>query len=56
MARPMKKTYLAVILLPKGGLFCQFVERKIVGLMPKVTGDTYQVFLFFSLCKIKINQ
>ena len=39
-------------------LFCQFVDRKVVGLMPKyylLAGDTSQVFFFF-LHNIKISE
>ena len=39
--------------------FCQFVDRNVVGLMPKyylLAGDTSQIFIFFSLHKIKISK
>ena len=44
----MKKTYLAVNFTK--GCFCQFVDKKVAGLMPKyylVAGDTNQFLLFF---------
>ena len=47
IATPMKKQ-LAVHFTT--GCFCQFVDRKVVGLMPKyylLTGDTSQVSIFF---------
>ena len=43
-----EKTYLAVYFTK--GCFCQFVDRKVVGLMPKyylLAGDASQVSIFF---------
>ena len=48
IATPMKKTYLAVHFTK--GCFCQFIDIKVVGLMPKyylLAGDTSQVYIFF---------
>ena len=48
IATPMKKTYLAV-LFTEGCFFCHFVDRDVVGLMPKyylLTGDTSQISIF----------
>ena len=45
-------------ILPKGVFFCQFVDRKVMGLMPKyylLAGDTSQ-FSIFPLHKIKISK
>ena len=47
IATPMKKTYLAVHFTKV--CFCQFADRKVVGLMPKyylLAGDTSQGFFF----------
>ena len=52
-----KKTYLAVI-LQNDVLFCQFVDRKVLSLMPKyylLLGETSQISIF-SLQKIKISK
>ena len=53
----MKKTYLAIH-FRKGCFFCQFVDRKGMGLVPKydlLPGDTSQVFIFF-LIKTKMSK
>ena len=45
----MKKAYLAVH-YTKGYFFCQFVDKKVVGLMPKydlLAGDKSQLSIFF---------
>ena len=52
----MKKTYLAVHFTK--GCSYQFVDKKVVGLMPKyypLAGDTSQVSIF-SLRKIKMSK
>ena len=53
IATPMKK-HIYQFILPKGVL-CQFVDRKVVTLIPKyylLAGDTSQVSVFFFLQKI----
>ena len=49
IAAPMIKTYLAAH-FTKGYFFCQIVNRKVVGLMPKyyvLATDTNQFSIFF---------
>ena len=48
-ATPMKK-HIKQFNLPKGVFSCQFVDRKVMGLVPKyylLAGDTSQVSIFF---------
>ena len=57
VAAPKKNRYLAVH-FTKGCFFCQFVDRKVVGLVPKyflLAGDTSQVSTF-SLLKLNISK
>ena len=47
MPTPLKKIYIAVHFTKSS--FCQFVNRKVVGLMPKyylLAGDASQVYFF----------
>ena len=50
MAAPMKKYVFTAASIKAKGFFCQFVDRKVVGLIPKyylLAGDTSQVSNFF---------
>ena len=51
------KKYIKQFILPVGSFFFEFLDRKVVGLMPKYSllpGDTNQD-PFFSLNKIKMS-